>query len=165
MRKLYYVVLTLIHSRDANVIKIISLALGLMMSVLLFARVAFVFSVDTCFKDYRNLYQVWSVFTLEGKTHVPQQMNMGKTAAGIFEALPDVVESATSVGKGMVSAPLFDGDTRYDEQKVTADSLFFQTMGIEVLSGNPVQDLQQTDVVFLSERLAKRMFGDENPIG
>ena len=57
MRKLYYVVLTLIHSRDANVIKIISLALGLMMSVLLFARVAFDFSVDTCFKDYRNLYQ------------------------------------------------------------------------------------------------------------
>ena len=165
MRKLYYVVLTLIHSRDANVIKIISLALGLMMSVLLFARVAFDFSVDTCFKDYRNLYQVWSVFTLEGKTHEPQQMNMGKTAAGIFEALPDVVESATSVGKGMVSAPLFDGDTRYDEQKVTADSLFFQTMGIEVLSGNPVQDLQQTDVIFLSERLAKRMFGDENPIG
>ena len=165
MRKLYYVVLTLIHSRDANVIKIVSLALGLMMSILLFARVAFDLSVDTCFKDYRNLYQVWSVLTLEGKTHEPQRQNMGKTAAGIFESMPDVVESATSVGKWMVSEPLFYADTRYDEYKVTADSLFFQTMGIEVLSGNPVQDLQQTDVIFLSERLAKRMFGDENPIG
>ena len=38
-------------------------------------------------------------------------------------------------------------------------------MGIEVLNGNPVQDLQQPDIIYLSERLAKRMFGDEAPIG
>ena len=94
MRKLYYVVLTLIHSRDANVIKIISLALGLMMSILLFSRVAFDLSVDTCFKDYQNLHQVWSVFTAKEEKMRPQQQNLGPLPGGIFQNFPDEVESA-----------------------------------------------------------------------
>ena len=46
-----------------------------------------------------------------------------------------------------------------------ADSLFFQTLGIDVLRGDPLHELQQKDVVFLSDRLAQKMFGDEDPIG
>ena len=38
-------------------------------------------------------------------------------------------------------------------------------MGIEVLSGNPVKDLQQPDVIFLSDRFAKKIFGGEDPVG
>lgn len=38
-------------------------------------------------------------------------------------------------------------------------------MGIEVLSGDPVRELQQKDVIFLSKDLADKMFGGENPIG
>ena len=34
MKQLYYVVQTLLHGRNANVIKIVSLGLGLMMSIL-----------------------------------------------------------------------------------------------------------------------------------
>ena len=38
-------------------------------------------------------------------------------------------------------------------------------MGIEVLSGNPENELVQPDVIFLSDRLAQKIFGGENPIG
>ena len=165
MKQLYYVVQTLLHGRNANVIKIVSLGLGLMMSILLFSRVAYEQSFDTCFKENQNLYQVWSVFTIGDKTYPPSYTNVGKMADGIFQAMPDVVESAASTGSWMVSDPLYNGNVCFEEEKIAADSLFFQTMGIEVLSGNPVKDLQQMDVVFLSERLANRMFGDENPIG
>ena len=73
MKQLYYVVQTLLHGRNANVIKIVSLGLGLMMSILLFARVAFDLSYDTHFKDYQNLHQVWSRYTIKEKTMNPQQ--------------------------------------------------------------------------------------------
>ncbi len=165
MMRFYYVIQTLLHGRNANVIKIVSLGLGLMMSILLFSRVAYEQSFDTCFKEYQHLYQVWSEVSIGNKTYPPSSTNVGKMAAGILEAMPDVVESATSTGTWMVSSPLYNGNVCFKEEKVAADSLFFQTMGIEVLSGNPVKDLQQMDVIFLSERLAKRMFDDENPIG
>ena len=60
---------------------------------------------------------------------------------------------------------MYNGNIRFDEKKIVADSLFFQTMGIEVLSGNPVKDLQQPDVIFLSDRFAKKIFGGEDPVG
>ena len=58
MKQIYYVIRTLLRGHGSNVIKILSLALGLTMSILLFARVAFEQSFDKCFKDYDNLYQI-----------------------------------------------------------------------------------------------------------
>ena len=42
------------------------------MSILLFSRVAYEQSFDTCYKDYDNLYQIWSVFTVKGEKYPPQ---------------------------------------------------------------------------------------------
>lgn len=71
MRQLYYVIRTLLRGRGSNLIKIISLGLGLTMSILLFARVAFEQSFDKCYKDYDNLYQVFSIFTVNGEKSEP----------------------------------------------------------------------------------------------
>ena len=165
MKQLYYVIQTLMHGKNANVIKIVSLGLGLLMSILLFSRVAYEQSFDTCFKEHKNLYQLWNRFITEKETFQWSQMCIGKLAGGTFEALPDMVESATTVSTWLASDPLYNGEVSFDDRKVVADSLFFQTMGIEVTSGNPVKDLQELDVIYLSDDLAKRMFGAENPIG
>lgn len=165
MKQIYYVIQTLIHGKESIPFKVISLALGLGMSILLFARVAYEQSYDTCFRDYKHIYQVWSMFIMEGKSPEPQTMNMGPLAGVILESFPKEVESATCTNHYLASWPLYYGNVRFNEKKLCADSLFFQTMGIEVLSGNPVQDLQQPNVIYLSKSLAERMFGGENPIG
>lgn len=165
MKQLYYVIQTLIHGRGSYIIKIISLGLGLTMSILLFSRVVFEQSFDTCFKDNERLLQLWNVWTVNGEDMKPSERIVGAVAGGILEAMPDIVESAASTGQWMVSAPLYNGNARFNESKVAADSLFFRTMGIEVLSGNPLNDLVQKDVVYLSKRLADKMFGGESPVG
>ncbi|WP_455997854.1 ABC transporter permease [Phocaeicola barnesiae] len=165
MKQIYYAIQTLIHGKESIPFKVISLALGLGMSILLFARVAYEQSYDTCFRDYNRIYQVWSMFIMEGKSPEPQTMNMGPLAGAILESFPQEVESATCTNRYLASWPLYYGNVRFNEKKLCADSLFFQTMGIEVLSGNPVQDLQQPNVIYLSKSLAERMFGGENPIG
>ncbi|MEG2856087.1 ABC transporter permease [Bacteroides sp.] len=164
MRQLYYVIRTLIRGRGSNVIKIISLGLGLAMSILLFARVAFEQSFDTCFRDTDNLYQVYSVWTQKGERSEPYSQNMGPVAGAILENFPKEVEAATSVCRYTAGDPLFNGSVRFDEGKVMADSLFFRTMGIEVLTGDQ-RELIQKDVVFLSDRFARKIFGEDNPIG
>lgn len=165
MKQLYYVIQTLMHGRGSYIIKIISLGLGLTLSILLFSRVVFEQSFDTCFKDNERLLQLWNVWTVNGEDMKPSERIVGAVAGGILEAMPDIVESAASTGQWMVSAPLYNGNARFNESKVAADSLFFQTMGIEVLSGNPLNDLVQKDVVYLSKRLADKMFGGESPVG
>ena len=165
MKSLYYVIRTLLHSKGSNLLKVVSLGLGLTMSILLLARVAFEQSYDTCFPDYGRLYQVWSQFTVKGEKMDWQEQNCGPVAGAIQESFPDQVEAATCVCFWLAYDPLYYGNTRFNEPKICADSLFFRTMGIEVLSGNPVQDLQQPNVVYLSRGLAEKMFGGEDPIG
>ncbi len=77
MKQIYYVIQTLLRGRGSNIIKVISLGLGLTMSILLFSRVAYEQSFDTCFKDYDNLYQVWSIFSVKGEKFEPQEWNCG----------------------------------------------------------------------------------------
>ena len=76
-----------------------------------------------------------------------------------------MVESACTSSEWLLDQPLYNGEAAFDDLKILADSLFFQTMGIEVTNGNPVKDLQELDIIYLSDNLAKRMFGGENPIG
>ena len=47
---------------------------------------------------------------------------------------------------------------------VMADTLYFATLGIEVLEGNP-QELANPDAIFLSHTSARTIFGSESPLG
>ncbi len=165
MKQIHYVIQTLLHGKGSIPFKVISLGLGLAMSILLFARVAYEQSYDTCFKDYGRIYQVWSQFIMNGEKQDPQRMNLGPLAGAILENFPKEVEMATCTNGWLASQPLYYGNSRFDGHKLCADSLFFRTMGIEVLSGNPVQDLQQPNVIYLSKSLAERMFGGDSPVG
>ena len=57
MKQIYYVIQTLLRGRGSNIIKVLSLGLALTMSILLFVRVAFEQSYDTCYRDPDRIYQ------------------------------------------------------------------------------------------------------------
>lgn len=56
MRQIHYVIKILLRGKGSIPFKVISLGLGLAMSILLFARVAYEQSYDMCFRDYNRIY-------------------------------------------------------------------------------------------------------------
>ena len=82
MKQIYYVIQTLIHGRGSNIIKVVSLGLGLTMSILLFSRVVYEQSFDTCFKDHDKLYQLWNIWTVNGEPFPPSGCNAGNCGIG-----------------------------------------------------------------------------------
>ena len=91
MKQIYYVIQALIHGRGANIIKVVSLGLGLTMSILLFSRVVYEQSFDTCFKDHDKLYQLWNIWTVNGEPLPPSEYIIGAAAGGILDAMPEIV--------------------------------------------------------------------------
>lgn len=100
MKQIYYVIQALIHGRGANIIKVVSLGLGLTMSILLFSRVVYEQSFDTCFKDHDKLYQLWNIWTVNGEPFPPSEFIIGAAAGGILDAMPEIVESAQVQARG-----------------------------------------------------------------
>ena len=58
MKQLYYAIQMIVRGKDSSVIKIVSLSLGLLISIILFARVAFEFNCDNFYEDTDRLFLV-----------------------------------------------------------------------------------------------------------
>lgn len=162
--KFYYLIHTMLAQKGANAIKIISVAVGLLVSCVIFTRLEYNYSYDTCFMDYDRLYQVWMSYDINGEKMGPFEMCVGKLSGGIYDEMSEYVKASTNILR-FTGVDIFDGDSRLDLQLMASDSLFFETMGIEVLAGQPIYDLALPNVIYLSESVAKTLYGDEDPIG
>ena len=99
MRQLYYTLQTLIRGKGSNLIKIVSLGLGLAVSILIFSRQAFELNYDTCYKDHERLCLVKTVWYYNNEYH-PSHITLGPVAGTIAENLPDEWRVLPSLSNG-----------------------------------------------------------------
>lgn len=88
MKQIYYVIQTLLRGRGSNIIKVLSLGLALTMSILLFVRVVFEQSYDTCYRDPDRIYQLFSIFTINGEQGEPGELNLPPVAGASWRTFP-----------------------------------------------------------------------------
>lgn len=164
MKQLYYTIQTLLRGRGSNVIKVISLTLGLLVGILLFARVAFELNYDSYYSEPENLCLTLRTGISDGIKKEPNIDNYGKLAEAIRENFPDEVEDATVLDLFSQSPLYHEGKKMEHVILATSKSHVFSTLGIKVLLGD-VSQLDRVDVIFISRSLARRLFADANPIG
>lgn len=164
MKQLYYTIQTLLRGRGSNVIKVISLTLGLLVGILLFARVAFELNYDSYYSEPENLCITLRTGISDGIKKEPNIDNYGKLAEAIRENFPDEVEDATVLDLFSQSPLYHEGKKMEHVILATSKSHVFSTLGIKVLLGD-VSQLDRVDVIFISRSLARRLFADVNPIG
>ncbi len=172
MRYLYYTIQTLRRGRSSTFIKLVSLTLGLLVGVLLFAQIAYELNYERCYPEADRLVLARETFTepngvprTTSSGHVFYDPTLFDVTAHTLEAeMPEWVESATVIGD-YGNQYVYKGDKLLEHANyIEADTSFFHTMGIEVLKGLP-QEMIQGDAIFLSQGFAKEVFGDEDPMG
>ena len=165
MRHLYYTLQTLLRGHGGTAEKIISLTLGLAMGVLLFAQIAYELSFDRFYPNPDTLVMLRMRNVTKG---VPAaEYNYGTyrpAAADLSEAFPELVESACLTSNFWRPAFYKDDKKLDDIQTLFADTAYFATTGLTLLKGDP-KDLALHSNAFISESMARQLYGDENPIG
>ncbi len=163
MKQLYYSIQTLLRGRSSYIIKIVSLTMGLCVGIILFARIAFELSFDTYYKDPGRLCAMEMYYTINDETKKADYV-MAPYPRILAETFPEDIESFTVVREWYQARTLFNGSVRFTPKMILADSLFFSTMGIELISGEE-KELITPNILFLSEEFAGKVFGNENPVG
>lgn len=149
-----------------SILKAVSLAFGIGISILLLARFAYLKSYDTSYNDSDDLYQTWITWHLTDRDLEPTTTIPGKIPTSIAEEMTDVFSSGSATSRGGVSLMETDNQTKADVVTFYGDSAFFETLGIDVLNGNPRQDLNSLTSVYLSDKMATQLFGSpENAVG
>lgn len=164
MRQFYYIIQTLSHRRGANLVKVVSLALGLMVAMCLFAHIGIQLSFDKFYKEPEKLCMVYTGWMKNGKLDGKESCYTISVIPGtIHEVFPDRVQASTTCCS-IVGGSFSVGDKEIKLNTVAGDTLYFATLGLDVLEGNP-QDLAHPDMVFLSEKAARHLLGDGSPVG
>lgn len=117
------------------------------------------------FKESDNIYRVTRSFNTSSGT---VSLHLGAVAPAIGPLLendfPDIREMTRMLVAGTVT--LEYGDKTFNEDEaVFGDAHFFDFFTVPVLHGNPKSILSEPYSVALTPELAKRYFGDQDPLG
>ena len=171
MRQIYYSIRTLLRERGTNIIRIISLSLGLTIGILLFSQIAFELSYEYCYPEPERLAIARCLTTnlSTGETMGDDGNNYDYTlfdvvASTLAQDMPEEIEFASCVLTGQGMSIYYEDKLLSDVNYIYADTCFFRTFGIPVLKGNP-KDMIMPGSVFVSEHFARETFGDADPIG
>ena len=146
-----------------NLVKILSLWIGLAVSLVLIAKIAFEMSFDKHYPDREQIYQVYCNFQRESSEMEPYEQTAGAVAWGMKNEIPEV-ENATRftwIGSGAIYTENRD---YLLAESVLADENLFDVLYRPMIIGDAKEILKLPMHCLVSKTLAEKV-GMENIIG
>ncbi len=140
-------------------INIIGLSISLMVSIIILSYTSYHFSFDKYVDDYENSYRVIT------------RLGEGSYNANTFACFEDYIQNAKEVKQATTCYTQNNISEVFTENNVTeihdvvfADHTFPEFFGAKMIQGD-INKIDEPDIVFITPKFAKKLFGDENAIG
>mgnify|MGYP006285970953 FL=1 len=154
----------LFREKKMTFINIIGLSVSLACSLLMLLWVRHELSYDRFHEDYRQLHRVEEDQYYSGQE--PYHVNVTPYVSGPVwkEEVPEITEQCRMAWMGKM---LFNvGEEKFFEDGIfAADSTFFEMFGFDLKYGNREEVLRDPSSMVITEEIATKYFGDENPVG
>ncbi|UCE20938.1 MAG: ABC transporter permease, partial [Candidatus Aminicenantes bacterium] len=146
-----------------TLINIAGLAIGMACCFLIYTYVQYELSYDTFHKDYKDIYRV--INRQIGNVYLGTDYfstSPALMAPTMKEDFPEVLEAArVDTWSGLLSF----GNKRFNETIYFADPEFFKIFTYPQLSGDLQDPIGEPFSMLITQEMAQRYFGDENPVG
>ncbi|MCR4848163.1 MAG: ABC transporter permease [Bacteroidales bacterium] len=149
-----------------NLIKILSLGIGLAIGIVLIAKVCFELSYDSFYKDVNRIYLITeNIIFQEGDEPDDYSRTSGAIAPGFKAEVPGV-EAATRY-TNISNGNIYDeNDNLFTGRCIGVDTCFFDFFGREFLAGDPMQAIKQWNgEIAVSRSFAEKLGGVNEAIG
>lgn len=158
----------LLKNKIHSLINIFGLAIGLATSLLILIYVFNEWSYDKFHEHSDRVYRVVQTASSEVKTE--EQASTPFPLAPVLAAeFPDMVKKSVRFYDMQEASQTFlnrEEEVSYREENFYfTDSTFFDVFSAELVRGNPDEVLKNPSSLVITENLAKKFFGDENPMG
>lgn len=151
----------LLKHKSYSFINIAGLALGLTCTILILLFIRNEFSFDRHHPRADRIYRVLRESRLGDQTQVSEATS-GALVPAMREEIPEVEQAIRFYSNGVW---VRYGDKGFNEGVALADQEIFDVFDIPFVLGNPQTALREHGSIVIGERMAKRLFGDESPIG
>ncbi len=149
----------LFKEKLSGIVRLVNLVLGISFFLLCLIYTRYELAYDEFHTNSENIYRIGSSF--DNSPWAAQPIGLG----------PWMWDNVSSVKRMNRFVPVrttsmkFGDQIFYEESGVMADSTVFDMFSYELIQGNPKTALLEPFSIILTERLARKYFGDENPMG
>lgn len=148
-----------------SLINILGLSIGLSCFILIAVYVQDELSYDQMHRDLEQIYRMDFAGSINGS-----EFNTALASVPAAETMksefPEVIDAVRLREQGDRLVKWTKNNQNFKEERVTfADANFFQFFDFEVISGDIATMLERPKTIVISETVAKKIFGDEDPIG
>ena len=148
-----------------SLLNILGLSIGLASFMLISLFVVDEWSYDKHIPGWDRIHRINFEATLNGTDHTSATVG-APTAAALVNDYPEVLESVRLNGHSTwFIRKKEDLETFKEEYVLAADSNYFEFFGTQLIHGDPKAALVRPNTIALSETIAKKVFGNENPVG
>ncbi len=149
------------YRRQGTLIKVVSLAIGLTVGLVLIAKVQLEMNYDRCIVDKEHVYELQETFQRKGEARQQHGATSGGVAPVLAREIPEI-QSATryTAQFGEEKLTLQDGSRHYFRKAVFADSCFFDIFATTILVGDARKILSTAGQCMISRSLSEKIGGD-----
>lgn len=152
----------ILKNKGISLINILGLAIGMMAVLLIWQYIGFESSYDKYFDNADRIQRL--VFYRYYQTGLDKSVGNNYFVGQIaYEKIPEIENFCRC--KRVTQYVQAREQIFKEERTLFADSSFFDLFSYPVVSGNKKEFLRRPDVAIITESLARKYFGDENPVG
>ncbi|RKQ42255.1 putative ABC transport system permease protein [Roseivirga pacifica] len=154
---------SLLKDKFFSFLNVTGLAIGIACCLLIVTYVRYELSFDKHFENQENIYRVVIEGRFNGRDFTGVQ-NPAPAGPTFLDQIPAVEQKLRFRGTG-------DWIVEYQEKVfnegdlVFTDETFFDVFKVNMIEGNPEEALTRKNHLAMSETMAKKYFGDEDPLG
>jgi len=149
-----------------SIVNILGLSIGIASFLIIYLFISDEISYDRYHKNAGNIYRLVNVYDFDGvgENSASAPFPVAFTLKGDY---PDMIKNVVRVYNFQAPRSYVE----YEEKKFNekhfffADSTFFNIFDFEFIKGNPQAALNESGSVVITESIAKKYFGKENPLG
>jgi len=158
------------RNKTFSLINVVGLTLGLVCTILVFLWINYELSFDNYHNEADRIYLMYGKIKLASNT-VTQPTTSYALARDLKQMYPEVEAFASliPIGDDMLFESSIPGKAKgerfLEKEGMISDSSLFNIFNFPFIMGNPKTALTNPLSIVLSESMAKKYFGKENPMG
>ena len=146
-----------------TIIHILGLALGLAAFLLINQYTDFEKSYDNFHFQPNQLHRLTTDNVVNGVIKVRDAMSFAPSGKALQDDLPEVIGATTTFKRRLIFRK--DGQPVEERSVIAVDSNFLNLFNYNLLAGNKTELLNEPYTMVLTQKQAKKYFGNDNPIG
>ena len=169
---LYYIKLAwrnLVRNKFFSLVNIAGLSMGIAACILVYLFIADEKSYDRQNKNADRIYRVITSNVSDDGSQRWLPVSPPAMAIAIMNQLPEAEQAVRLFPPSSAWGARFyvrTGDKKFYEENIyRADSSFFDVFTVPFAMGSPGSALKDANAIVLTESIAKKYFGNENPVG